>query len=56
MLGVVNHDQRYSSIFRPLGYARVYLPLDKVAATPFHIKGDDFITKGQITLIKFLNK
>ena len=25
----------------PLGYERVYLPLDKVADTPFHIQGDD---------------
>ena len=28
-------------IFRPLGYERVYLPLCKVADTPFHIQGDD---------------
>ena len=27
--------------FRPLGYERVYLPLCKVADTPFHIQGDD---------------
>ena len=26
--------------FRPLGYERVYLPLWKVADTPFHIQGD----------------
>ena len=25
---------------RPLGYERVYLPLCKVADTPFHIQGD----------------
>ena len=25
---------------RPLGYERVYLPLYKVADTPFHIQGD----------------
>ena len=25
---------------RPLGYERVYLPLYKVADTPFHIRGD----------------
>ena len=28
-------------IFRPLGYERVYLPLCKVADTPFHSQGDD---------------
>ena len=28
-------------VFRPFGYERVYLPLSKVADTPFHIKGDD---------------
>ena len=26
---------------RPFGYERVYLPLHKVADTPFHIQGDD---------------
>ena len=26
---------------RPLGYERVYLPLHKVADTPFHIQRDD---------------
>ena len=26
---------------RLLGYERVYLPLGKVADTPFHIQGDD---------------
>ena len=26
---------------RPLGYERVYLPLCKVADTPFYIQGDD---------------
>ena len=29
------------SIYRPLGYERVYLSLCKVADTPFHIQGDD---------------
>ena len=28
---------------RPLGYERVHLPLGKVADTPFHIQGDEFI-------------
>ena len=28
-------------IYRPLRYERVYLPLCKVADTPFHIQGDD---------------
>ena len=26
---------------RPLGYERMYLPLNKVTDTPFHIQGDD---------------
>ena len=30
-------------IHRPLGYERVYLPLYKVADTPFHIQRDDII-------------
>ena len=29
------------SIYRHRGYERVYLPLGKVADTPFHIQGDD---------------
>ena len=33
----------YTRIIRPLGYERVYLPLHKVADTPFHIQGDDYI-------------
>ena len=28
-------------IYRPLGYERVYLPLYKVADTPFYIQGGD---------------
>ena len=34
-------DKNKSAIFRPLGYERVYLPLYKVADTPFHIQVDD---------------
>ena len=30
---------------RPVGYERVYLPLCKVADTPFHIQGDDLDPK-----------
>ena len=30
---------------RPLGYERVYLPLDEVAGTPFHIQGDELTLK-----------
>ena len=30
-----------SVVYRPLGYERVYLPLHKVADTPFHIQGGD---------------
>ena len=42
----VNHINRH--IYRPLGYVRVYLPLCKVADTPFHIQGDDSLPrKGQ---------
>ena len=32
-----------SSIYRPLGYERVYLPLCKVAGTHFHIEEDYII-------------
>ena len=32
-------------IYRPLGYERVYLPLYKVADTPFHIQGDEMLYK-----------
>ena len=28
-------------IYRPLGHERVFLPLCKVADTPFHIQGDN---------------
>ena len=31
----------HNIIYRPLRYERVYLPLGKVADTPFHIQGDD---------------
>ena len=30
-------------IYRTLGYERVYLPLGKVADTPFHIQGDEYV-------------
>ena len=30
-------------IIRPFGYERVYLPLYKVANTPFHIQGDELL-------------
>ena len=33
----IGSDHKY----RPLGYERVYLPLCKVADTPFHAQGDD---------------
>ena len=33
-------------IQRPIGHERVYLPLYKVADTPFHIQGDDMSLKG----------
>ena len=31
-------------IYRPLEYERVYLPLFKMADTPFHIQGGDILT------------
>ena len=33
--------------FRHLGYERVYLPLGKVADTPFHIQGDDLCSRNK---------
>ena len=38
----------YGYITRPLGYQRVYLPLYKVADTPFHIHGNDMIPHGAL--------
>ena len=38
------HQSRGQRIYRPLGYERVYLPLYKVADTPFHTQGDDMCT------------
>ena len=40
---VCHRFEGYVSIasYCPLGYERVYLPLCKVADTPFHIQGDD---------------
>ena len=38
---IVNIQSWNTDIIRPLGYERVYLPLRKVADTPFHIQGDD---------------
>ena len=32
---------KYMEILRHFGYERVYLPLHKVADTPFHIQEDD---------------
>ena len=34
-----NYNSKYA--YRPLVYERVYLPLCKVADTPFYIQGDD---------------
>ena len=36
-------------VIRPLGYEKVYLPLYKVADSPFHIQGD-----GIMALLTFL--
>ena len=30
-------------VYRPLGFERVYLPLHKVADTPFHIQSSDIL-------------
>ena len=40
------HTLLCSCLYRHLGYERVYLPLGKVADTPFHIQGDDILLKG----------
>ena len=40
MLTHVNNTCIIRSTIRPLGYERVYLPLYKVADTPFHIQRD----------------
>ena len=37
----VSHVIVIVSIYRFLGYERVYLPLCEVADTPFHIQGDE---------------
>ena len=39
----MTHLTIYSAAYRSLGYERVYLPLCKVADTPFHIQGDDIL-------------
>ena len=33
------------AIIRPLGYERVYLPLCKLADTPFHIQREDILVQ-----------
>ena len=38
----------FRETFRPLGYERVYLPLCKVADTPFYIQGDDLLGESWI--------
>ena len=42
----------FHSNIHPVGYERVYLPLYKVADTPFRIRGDDIVlvTVIQITV------
>ena len=37
----VDKNMSNMTTYRPLGYERVYLPLCRVADTPFHIQGDD---------------
>ena len=45
-------DQEYK--IRPLGYERVYLPLRKVADTPFHIQGDELFKDSSHILFTML--
>ena len=40
----------YLGIFRSLGYEKVYLPLCKVADTPFHIQRDDLTGPGVVVI------
>ena len=40
------------TIIRYLGYERVYMPLCKVADTPFHIQGDDMSCK--VMILEFI--
>ena len=40
----------FTRITRPLGYERVYLPLCKVADTPFHIQDDKLLLHIKFTL------
>ena len=43
-------------IYRPLGYKRVYLPLFKVADTPFYIQGDIYLMwSGLIQLVSYVD-
>ena len=37
-------------IIRHLGYERVYLPLCKVADTPFHIQGVEFVRNSHLMM------
>ena len=51
--------QKYLLIFlqllwRPFGYERVYLPLYKVANTPFHTQEDDNMAADCLALFFFL--
>ena len=39
-------------IYRPLGYERVYLPLCKVADTPFHIQGGRYSDAGVLAGVR----
>ena len=41
------YDVIIINTIRPLGYERVYLPLYKVADTPFHIQGDDIYVQSR---------
>ena len=38
----LNRTAHWSDTYHSLGYERVYLPLCKVADTPFHIQGDEY--------------
>ena len=42
-----------SGTYRHLGNKRVYLPLYKMAGTPFHIQGDDMYNTWQDDIIHY---
>ena len=43
LTAVILSNTDLQGVIRPIGYERVYLPLCKVADTPFHIQGNELI-------------